>query len=92
MPQAADVVGLDDGAPAEAKTESFFWSFFEPQCGQAASSDFAERTSNSNSFSHLSQLNSKSGMAGFYRFIRECPAALALVCSPGLPARRLGRS
>lgn len=66
MPQAAGIAGVAAGAPAEANTESFFVSFFEPHCGQAAvPSHFVERTSNSKSFSHLAQLNSKIGMDGF---------------------------
>lgn len=63
MPQAPVTVAAEAGAPAEAKTESFFCNFFEPQCGHSAEpSHFTERTSSSKFLSHLSQLNSKIGM------------------------------
>jgi len=44
--------------PAEAKVENFFDSFFEPQCGQAASFQSVDRTRISLSFSHFPQWNS----------------------------------
>jgi hypothetical protein len=45
--------------PCAANTDNFFVNFFEPQCGQATEpSQFAERTSDSKSFSHLLQTNS----------------------------------
>ncbi len=53
MPQA-DAADVDE-ATEEANTDSFFVSFFEPQCGQDVPSHRLERTSNSKSFSQLAQ-------------------------------------
>ena len=53
MPQAGP--SDFDEATDEANTESFFDSFFEPQCGQGVPSHRLERTSNSKSFSQLAQ-------------------------------------
>lgn len=63
MPQApTDGLTPDvDPAEDEANTENFLVNFFEPQCGQTPAS-FDDRTSNSNSLSHLEQTYSKIGM------------------------------
>ena len=53
MPQA-EAAAVDE-ATEEANTDSFFVSFFEPQCGQGVPSHRLERTSNSKSFSQLAQ-------------------------------------
>ncbi len=44
-----------EAATVEANTDSFFESFFEPQCGQGVPSHLLERTSNSKSLSQLLQ-------------------------------------
>ena len=62
MPQELGVPVQDGSEPApavlEAKTENFFDSFFEPQCGQGVPCQSLERTRISLSFSHFSQWNS----------------------------------
>jgi len=59
MPQERGVPVQVGSAPpsgaVEAKTDSFFSSRVEPQCGQGVPSHFAERTSSSLSFPHFSQ-------------------------------------
>jgi hypothetical protein len=52
---AQDGAAEVDEATDAAKTDSFFVSFFEPQCGQDVPSHRLERTSNSKSFSQLAQ-------------------------------------
>ncbi len=62
--QAAGAADDPVAATEDANTESFFSSFFEPQCGQAAVPfQFEDRTSVSKLFSHFWQTNSYSGMA-----------------------------
>jgi hypothetical protein len=63
MPQAPTDGLTPDVAPAvdEANTENFLVNFFEPQCGHAPVS-LDDRTSNSNSLSHLEQTYSNIGM------------------------------
>jgi hypothetical protein len=47
-----------DEATEEANMDSFFVSFFEPQCGQGVPCHWLECTSNSKSLSHSRQVNS----------------------------------
>lgn len=49
--------------PADAKTESFFFNFFDPHLGQGVPAHLLERTRISLSAPHLPQWNSKIGMA-----------------------------
>jgi hypothetical protein len=58
LPVSQGTGPLAEEPAADANTESFFVSFFEPQWGQDAPRQWEDATSRSNSFSHFPQINS----------------------------------
>jgi hypothetical protein len=57
-PVSQGIGPLADELTVDAKTESFFVSFAEPQCGQVAPRQLRDGTSFSNSRSQSLQMNS----------------------------------